>query len=421
MKKFLAFILILLLIFIGLIYWSVSVVPDKVKLSEVVNDQKKDVAIPANKVWVKGTNLYEANGIKKFVQGKNYREAWATPVLVPIVFLDTLKGGMKIVEEGGGHQTHSLRLKSPDGTLYSLRSINKDPTPLVPDLARDLGLKNVIIDGISAQHPYGALVSASLSEMAGVLHTHPKLYYVPNQKTLGKFNKDYGNKLYYLEYETEGKVNWTSFDSVIEIMDTDDLQELKLKHGKKVSIDRDAFVKARLFDLLIGDWDRHAKQWGWVVQKKDSSYAATPLAGDRDNAFFSIDGLLPAILTNRNIQPLVRPYEEDIDYMPGLIYPVDVYFLQNTSEEIFVSQAKNLQNVLNDLNIEKAFEAWPSEINQLDKNEIQKKLKARRDHLVQIAREFKKEIDKKELLHEPLKGSEDIELPESLLQCFDCN
>ena len=416
MKKFLAVIFILLLTFIGLTYWSVSIVPEEVKLSEVIKSGKA-----GDSVWVAASNLYKGNGLKNFMQGKNYRQAWATPVKVPIVFLDTLKGGVKIVEEGGGKQTHSLRLKASDGTLYSLRSINKDPTPLVPDIARDLGLKNIIIDGISAQHPYGALLSAPLSEVAGVLHTHPQLYYLPKQKTFEKFTEAYGNKLYYLEYETEGKVNWTAVEDVTEIVDTDDLQELKLKFKEGVSIDKAAFVRARLFDLLIGDWDRHAKQWGWVLQKRDSSFFATPLAGDRDNAFFTIDGILPAILTNRNIQPMVRPYDEDIDYMGGLVYPVDVYFLRNTSEEIFVEQAKFLQTVLTDEKIEKAFEAWPSEINQLNKKEIKKNLKIRRDNLVKYARKFRKEIDKRELLKEPLKGSEDLTLPASLLQCFDCN
>ena len=33
----------------------------------------------------------------------------------------------------------------------------------------------------------------------------------------------------------------------------------------------------------------------------------------------------------------------------------------------------------------------------------------------------KVEIDKKGLVNQPLKGSEDINLPEKLLQCFECN
>jgi hypothetical protein len=28
--------------------------------------------------------------------------------------------------------------------------------------------------------------------------------------------------------------------------------------------DEDEYIKARLFDMLIGDWDRHYDQWRWA-------------------------------------------------------------------------------------------------------------------------------------------------------------
>ncbi|MGB7785099.1 MAG: hypothetical protein WBL27_03260 [Salinimicrobium sp.] len=417
MKKLLLAILFLLLLFIILVYWSVSVHPEEVKISEVIAPEQAQSNIRSlDSVTVIPSNRYEGNGIKRFMQGKNYRRAWSTPVKAPVFILDS----MEIVEEGGGHQTHSLRLKAPNNFIYSMRSVNKDPAPLIPDVARDLGLENVIIDGISAQHPLGAILAASLSKKAGVLHTHPQLVYTPKQPALGKFSKDYGDKLYLLEFETEGETNWTNFANVVEIMDTDDLQELKMEEGDKVAIDEHAFVRARLFDLFIGDWDRHAKQWGWVVQKKGDRYMATPLAGDRDNAFFRIDGVIPSIMTNHLVQPLVRPFEEDIDYMEGFVYPVDIYFLRSTPKEVFVEEAQKLQKIFSDEQIKSAFSAWPKQIRELNEQEITEKLKSRRDHLVEYAKAFKKEIDARELVSEPLKGSEDLHLPEKLKKCFNC-
>ncbi len=350
------------------------------------------------------------------MQGQNYREAWKVPIKAPVFFLDS----MEVLEEGGGQQTHSLKLRSPKGVEYSLRSINKDPEPLIPNIAKTLGLENIVVDGISAQHPYGALLAAALADHAGVLHTHPMVVYAPKQEQLGEFNEAYGDRLYLLEYETEGKVNWTEIEDFYEILDTDNLQELKRDEGKKVRIDERRFVRSRIFDLLIGDWDRHAKQWGWVVQKKDQNFLAVPLAGDRDNAFFRIDGVIPKILTNEILQPMVRPFEEDIDHIPGYVYPVDVYFLHNTSEKIFVEEAMALQDLLSDQKIKEAFKVWPKEIRQLNAEEIYKKLRNRRDDLVEYAVEFRREINRRDLLKKPLKGSEDIELPEKLKRCFSC-
>ncbi|SDL58485.1 hypothetical protein SAMN04488034_106104 [Salinimicrobium catena] len=409
MKRFLLLLLALFLIFLVLTYWSVSIGPEKVKLSEVVERDGDSVTVIA-------TNVYESNVIKRFMQGRNYREAWEARVKVPVLNLDS----MKVVEEGGGQQTHSLDLMSSSGVLYSLRSINKDPDPLIPGIARTLGLENIVVDGVSAQHPYGAILSAALADAAGILHTHPRAVYVPKQKNLDKWNDSFGNRLYLLEYETEGKVNWTRFPNVSEIMDTDDLQELKLKHQEKVSIDKRAFIRARLFDIWIGDWDRHAKQWGWVVIEKNGNFKAVPLGGDRDNAFFKIDGVIPTLLTNELVQPMVRPFEKDVDHLPGYVYPVDMYFLRNVPEKVFIEEARSLQKIFTDEKINEAFKAWPEVVNALNFADISEKLKTRRNNLTKYAAAFREEIQERELLSTPLKGSEDKELPEDLIKCFDC-
>ena len=423
MKKLLWLAFILLIGFIGLIYFSVSTTDKEFETANIkgyedlenINFRKHD------SVLVAASSLYEANELKEMMQGENYREAWTTPIKVPVLFLDTLHGGMEIVKEGGGTQTQSLRLKDEEGFLYYLRSVNKDPSTHVPDFARSLGLENIVIDAISASHPYGAILAASLSEKAGVLHTHPKVVFVPKQEFLGKeYNQKYGNRLFLLEYETESRKNWTDYDNVQEIVDPKNLQELKEENAERVSIDKNAFVRARLFDMLIGDWDRHAKQWGWVVQKKGDKFKAIPVAGDRDNAFFNLGGVIPGIISNKNIEPEVRPFEKEISHMPGLVYPNDVFFLTNTPVEIFTTEAKKLQNLLKDDAIADAFKVWPKKIAEQNRKEITEKIKSRRDNLVEYAKEFHRIINEKELLNKPLKGSEDIKISPELMKCFEC-
>lgn len=422
MKKVFAIAAILLIVFISLIYWSVSSTDKEFKTSEIKNfeDLENVDFRKFDSVLLAPSTLYKGNILKEFMQGENYRETWATSVQVPIAFLDTLKGGLKILKEGGGKQTHSLKLINPERIIYSLRSVTKDPKKLIPEVAEDLGLENIIVDGISAQHPYAALLAAELSEIAGVLHTHPSMYFIPKQERLGKYNEKYGNRLYLLEYETESKKNWTSYENVTEIVETKSLQELKQKKGTKLSIDRAALIKARLFDLLIGDWDRHAEQWGWVLQENGKEIKAIPLAGDRDNAFFNPGGLLPSIITNKYVEPLVRPFKSKIDHMPGLVYPFDRYFLINTSKDIYIEQARALQNSLTNSKIDNSFQVWPSQISKLNKAEISEKIKSRRDHLVEYAEAFHSIIQKKGKLTEALKGSEDAEISSDLLPCFEC-
>lgn len=424
MKKVLVFIAILIILFLLLTYWSVSSTSKEFETGTIENidDLDKTDFRKYDSVLIAASTLYKGDILKEIMQGENYRKAWSTPVKVPVVYLDTLAGGLKIIEEGGGKQTHSLKLKNDDNILYTLRSVNKDPQKLIPEIAETLGLENIIVDGISAQHPYGAILAAELAGAAGVFHTHPRLVFVPKQERLGNYNKKYGNRLYLLEFETESEENWTSLENIQGIVETDDLQELKMKYGKLLSIDKAALIKARLFDMLIGDWDRHAEQWGWALQEKkdQSGVTAIPIAGDRDNAFFNIDGIIPAIVTNKNVEPLVRPFEEEIDYLSGLVYPFDRYFLIDTPKEVFLEQARKLQKSLPDEKIDSAFKVWPEEISKLDKEQIFRKIKSRRQHLTEYAEKFHKIIQEKGKLTEALKGSEDLKLENSMLECFEC-
>ena len=423
MKRILYFFIILLIIALGLLYWSTSSTDQVFKKSELINIKNINSVDFKTKdsVLVAASDLYQADEVKKLMQGEQYRKAWSTPVKVPVMYLDTLFGGVTIEKEGGGKQTHSLKLKTKNDIELTLRSVNKDPEALIPEFAKTLGLENIVVDGISAQHPYAAILVAKLAEQAKVHHTKPKLVFVPKQKALKNYNDKYGNRLFLLEYETESKTNWTNENNVIEILDTDDLQELKLEQKEKLTVDKKTLIRVRLFDLLIGDWDRHTKQWGWIVKQENQMLTAIPIAGDRDNAFFSVDGVLPTILSDKNVVPELRPFTSEIDFMPGLVYPFDQYFLINTSEELFVEQAKQLQKLLTDEVLEQSLSVWPKQIAEIDGEEIISKIKSRRDHLIEYAKQFKVEIDKKGLVNQPLKGSEDINLPEKLLQCFECN
>ncbi|WP_246160842.1 hypothetical protein [Maribacter flavus] len=422
MKKIGIIIGVVIFIFILLTYISVSSTEKESKTSIVLNieDLKSMDFSRIDSVLIAPTTLYKANKLKTIMQGQQYRKVWSTPFQFPILQLDTLHGGAKILEEGGGKQTHSLKLETKDGYIFTLRSINKNPEPLVPKWAKTLGLENIIVDGISAQHPYAAIAVAKLAEKSNLLHTQPKAVFLPRQNALGTYNKDYGNKIYLLEHETDGGKNWTPFKQVKEIVDTEKLQESKMELGAMLKIDKSAFIRARLLDIVIGDWDRHSKQWGWVVIENETGHMAIPLAGDRDNAFFSIDGIIPSIISNKYILPDLQSFQEDIDYLPGLVMPIDIYFLKNTSRENFIKEADLLQNKLTDLAIEESFKAWPNSIFELDGEEIINSIKSRRDKLPQIANEFYEIIKDKDYLTEPLKGSEDLKLPSSLIRCFDC-
>lgn len=422
MRKILIVILILLTVIIGSIYLSVSETPDTFRTCELINIEDADQINfkDFDSIEVAASTLYEASFFKEIIQGSQYRDVWSTPITVPIAFLDTLRGGLKIIEEGGGQQTHSLELENPQGVRYTLRSLSKSAEKLTPEIASKLGIENIVVDGISSQHPYSALVVAKLAESANILHTNPELLFIPKQERLDTLNDKYGNRLYYLEYESEGKVNWTKESDILEIIDTEDLQELKLEGKRKVRIDLNALIRARMFDLVIGDWDRHAKQWGWALKEVGDELIAIPVPADRDNAFFNQDGVLPSVIINDYTVPKIQSFEKEITHLPGLVRTFDEYFLRTASQQQFIAEAEYLKEALTSTEIEAAFKAWPAAIDSLTGPEIREKIHNRLEHLDDYALKFHKILSERPLKKIELKGSEELELSPPLSNCFDC-
>src|SRR4051812_27780909 len=53
---------------------------------------------------------YKKGWLGRKLWGDHYRKEWTTPVNVKKITLDTVFGGLKPVEKGGGRQTKNLRL-----------------------------------------------------------------------------------------------------------------------------------------------------------------------------------------------------------------------------------------------------------------------------------------------------------------------
>ncbi|WAC02631.1 hypothetical protein N7U66_02790 [Lacinutrix neustonica] len=141
LKKIGLFIGIIIVVFVGLIYWSLSGTEEEFKTAKIVGMHNIETVNfrTLDSVLIAASTLYEADEIKRLMQGEHYREAWETPIKVPVLFLDSLKGGMEVLKKGGGKQTQSLKLKSHKGVEYTIRSINKNPKALIPDFAEPWG------------------------------------------------------------------------------------------------------------------------------------------------------------------------------------------------------------------------------------------------------------------------------------------
>ena len=79
----------------------------------------------------------------RFLFGESYRKLWAAPVKVRVFHLNKEKGGLSIVQLGGGLQSKSIRLKDKAGRQWVLRTIQKYPERGLPPNLRKTMAKDI--------------------------------------------------------------------------------------------------------------------------------------------------------------------------------------------------------------------------------------------------------------------------------------
>ncbi len=252
--------------------------------------------------------IYEPEELKrsafyKALWGKHYRKDYQTPIKLKSALLDTLYGGLSPIRKGGGHQTTSLRLKTKDGREYTMRSAKKSALRFIqyflfktdylePDV-EDTYFIQLLQDYWTTANPYGSLTIGDLSDALQIYHANTAVYYIPKQKALGIYNEDYGDKIYFIEERiTDSQAHVASLGNTEKIESTTDLLD-KLRRKDKIKINEPLYIRTRLFDNIIGDWDRHADQWRWAVNKQaDGVDLYEPIPRDRDQAFSDFDGFI---------------------------------------------------------------------------------------------------------------------------------
>jgi len=328
---------------------------------------------------------------KYIMKGKNYREVWDTPIKVPVFNIRTEKDSLFVVKRGGGKQTLSLRLEDKDGRQYVLRSLEKNVEAFLPAELENTFAVDLIQDQISTSNPYGALVVAELSEYANIYHTNPKVVYVPDDANFGIYQKDVSNQLFLFEERPDDdRIDVASFGSSKNIISTADMIE-NILHKKNHFVDSEAYIRARLFDILINDWDRHEDQWRWASFKDGKKTIYKPIPRDRDQAFFLSEGAVAWVSARKWISPRFQFFDEYTENVEGLSFNaryLDRNLLIQNEWKDWQKQIDSLQVLLTPERIDKSVLKFPEEVQKLCANQTAEVLKARIKNLEPMAKQL---------------------------------
>lgn len=374
------------------------------------SEEKTSRDYPKNFPQYTKASIYDSAFTKKskfynFLWGKHYREYYSQKIETQNLELDTLFGGVKPSRAGGGHQTKSLRLETKNENEYVIRALKKSGVRFLQAVAfkdqyviddfSESFADRFLLDFYTTSHPYTPLVIGEMSDKLQIRHSSPHLFYIPKQKTLKNFNADFGDELYYLEdrpMETEDNPN--------KVLGTDEVIA-NLAKDEKYKMNENSWIRERLFDMLIGDWDRHQDQWKFEEKKENGNVMYSPIPKDRDQAFSKYDGLVMSLIMRipnlRHMQTF-NDKIRNIKWFNREPYPLDLAFTKNSDKENWIDEARFIQENLTENDIRKAFENLPKEIQDATSEDIIQKILIRKNDLQNYAQNYYEFLSRKVLL-----------------------
>ncbi len=330
---------------------------------------------------------YDAGGLHRMIFGQAYRDLWGMPIEVPLLDLEKDAGGLTPLMVVGGLQTAGLALRGADGRSYTFRGVHKDLVLTLPEELRDTALADMAQDQLVASLPGGEVVAVPLLNTVGVLQPAPRLVVMPDVPALGEFRERFAGLLgTFSEFPSPGPDGAPGTYGATEIYDGFEAIEL-LAASPETQIDDRALLKARLMDVLLGDWDRHIGQWRFArIEGEDR---LQPISEDRDQAFSRYEGL--AMTFARDREPKFDRFHGEYQGLEGLTWnarSVDRRFLSGLDRATWLEVAREIQSELADSTIEAAVALLPGPYHDAVGEGLVGALIARRDRLGVEAERF---------------------------------
>jgi Omp85 superfamily domain len=318
---------------------------------------------------------FRAGGIGRIFTGARYRELWTTPISAPSLKLSELHGGLVPTGADSGFNAGILYLRAPDGRSYAFRRIDRDPTAGLPAYIRTQLTASTLEDLTAAKHPGAPLVVQALAPAAGITMTAVRLVRLADDPALGPWRESFGGRLGYLgDAPRELSVQVRTTATLLGELD----------QPRSAPVDTAAYLRDRLFDLFLGQWDLATVEWRWAFDRATGSWA--PLPRDRDAAFANYDGVI-AGLASGTVPAFVSfggRYAKQLGLMPYQ-RSVDRRLLAGVTREHWDSAANAMQAELTDSVINAAVGRLPPEYAARSGPKLAARLRLRRDSLPEAA------------------------------------
>lgn len=314
--------------------------------------------------------------------GKHYREEYYKPITAKTASLSY--SGLSIIHQRP--MLHAFILEDRNSHLYLLRPLGGFSCFLESKFFRDVYrhedfkdtyLNDFITEAYTIIHPYMFVVSDNLAKSAKISSMSPHVYYMgENAYSDSILNDNYlKNRL-------------VSISQLPEIKDRNVLKDVDALmdslHTGNAKIKKRNYIKMRLFDMLIGDWNKVSENWYWTRSTDGDTISYVPQVIDRSHAFSKVDGFLFKELLGMTGLEFITNYTahiKDLKKENKLALPLDIALTQNSTAADWMEEARALQADLTDDVIDNAFLSLPTEMQDQDVITLKENLKKRRRSL----------------------------------------
>jgi hypothetical protein len=330
-----------------------------------------------------------ASGFHRFIFGSEWRHVWSTPIQERIIVCDSSfviqNFPSTIIRIHDLTKTRTYLLNGKDGRSYSFTPFNQDSCSSLPSELSELLPRAIVDDQMGTLNPFAPIIASEIQRVLGLPFREIQLAVLPKNAYFLTEEKDLVGIL-------EGTWNLHAQPDSIssQLFETSSMLE-SIEANLQNRVDEIEYLKCRLIDILIGDWDRSADQWLWMKIETPSGIVWKPVPSFHHQAFVRLNGLLPTVADLAI--PQLEDCNEKISSVENLTLTartLDRRILVSYTKQTWDSLAAWIQTRLTDSVITKVVSHHLLPLTQDDKNSIKRILQSRRSRLLKAAEEFYK-------------------------------
>lgn len=357
----------------------------------------KIVAIPFIGDSLVTRSIYPSDMMKRSklynkLWGKHYRDIYGIPIRVTAITPETFRGGSEVIGQADNFQ--GLLLEDKNKNHFLLKALGGSTSFLESQFFREMYnhkdfqgtyLDSFIGDAYTIINPYTFIVADHLAEKTGLNTNDSHIYYIADNN-----RRDTVAGGWAIQDRLVNISELTDIDEKSNVITTGEMLE-KIRSSSNYAVDKEKYVRSRLYDLLIGDWNKIPENWTWEAQIVGDSILFSPIVIDRNHAFTKVDGLFLGTMLSALSLPFIVDYDplaKNLKKGNSLALPLDKTLLPEVDEAFWIEQAQYIQSQITDAAIDEAFALLPGEISVKETGELRGKLQKRRDNLDDIARRY---------------------------------